>query len=199
MDYFSKYKKYKIKYQHLFQQVGGDITYQYEDGWNVEFRTYTKWTDYTLEESTLINTDSNIISLPSGVTVDKNVMVQIGRVNTRKIRVKPIDDRANNLQNMIISFPAILTLPDTDRLQGELFRLFAQPSATNLFMSINPGDYPDAYAARNVKYFQKIILLGKSKKVLTLDDIQRIINQQDQEDSICELKLDRFLKKESGQ
>jgi hypothetical protein len=204
MDYYSKYLKYKLKYKQECKQLGGTHTYQYEDGWSPEFKTYTKWTDYTPEESRLIREyqgQDELILKTTGVRINKSTMLQIGRSNTRRIRVKPIDDQANRLLNMLRHFSQILSKNPNDEsvLQGELFEIFVNPNNLDLFIQLNPSDYPDAYASRNVKYFQKIILLNKSREMITLDDIKRIINQQDEEDRLSELKLDRFLRKESGQ
>ena len=74
----------------LHKKDSNEIIYQYEDGWGINFTTsYTKWTDYSLEESRLINDGDRIILLPSGIVINKEKMLQTGCFENKKIRVKP--------------------------------------------------------------------------------------------------------------
>lgn len=198
MDYSSKYLKYKLKYKQQKNQLGGTYTYQYEDGWSPEFKTYTKWTDYTPEESRLIREyqGQGELALPTtGVRINKLMMLQIGRFNTRRIRIKPEDDQANRLLNMLRNFPQILTLTkyqnDEHALQGQLFEIFVNNQ--DLFSQLNPADFPDAYASRYVKIYQAIIRLGKPLELITIDDITSLIRQLQEIEEQADKKLKVWL------
>jgi hypothetical protein len=74
----------------LHKKDSNEIIYQYEDGWGINFTTsFIKWTDYSLEESKLINDGDRIILLPSGIVINKEKMLQTGCFENKKIRVKP--------------------------------------------------------------------------------------------------------------
>jgi hypothetical protein len=199
MDYLTKYQKYKLKYKQQKNQLGGTFTYQYEDGWSPEFKTYTRWTDYTSEESRLIreHSDQSQLTLPSGVKIDKLMMQQIGRSNTRRIRIKPEDDQANRILNMLQRFPIILTKDPSDEmvLQAELFRLFTDPNNEHAFYELNQGDWPDAYASRNVSLYRAIIRLGKKIQNINLQDIMEVIESEHRRQAEIERQMKDFIDK----
>lgn len=79
-----------LKHNDLHKKDSNEIIYQYEDGWGINFTTsYIKWTDYSLEESRLINDGDEIIILPSGIVINKKKMLQTGCFEKKNIRVKP--------------------------------------------------------------------------------------------------------------
>jgi hypothetical protein len=202
MDYSAKYLKYKLKYKQQKNQLGGEQVYQYEDGWNPEFRTYTKWTDYSPVDSQAIirHTGPGELLLSNGSRIDKERMIQFGRVNTRRIRIKP-EDEANNLFNMVQSFPEVLGLDASNQhtLQGQLFETFVDPGRQARFIQLNPADYPDAYAYRNVGLYQGIIRLGKPFEQITVEDIRTIISQYEAHQLRVSKETEDFIAKNTGQ
>jgi hypothetical protein len=200
MDYSAKYLKYKLKYKQQKNQLGGEQVYQYEDGWNPEFKTYTKWTDYSPVDSQaiILHTVPGELILSNGSRIDKERMIQIGRVNTRRIRIKP-EDQVNNLLNMVKSFPEVLSLVTSDQhtLQAGLFELFVDPVRQARFIQLNPADYPDAYACRNVGLYHRIIRLGKQSDKITPEDIRTIIREYEKHQLEVSKELEDFIAKNS--
>ncbi len=192
MDYYSKYKKYKQKYLQIKNQSGGAFTYQYEDGWSEELGRYTTWTDFSSTDSRLIrqHPDTGVLTLPSNAKIYKPTKTLIGLGKMRKIRVKPVDDEANRILGMLRQYPQILNLDPSDRyFQDNLFRIFA--GDMDNFMNISQGEWPDAYANRNVRLYKAIIELGLPLLNITVNDIIQIIQAENQRELQMELQLER--------
>jgi hypothetical protein len=194
MDYYSKYKKYKLKYLQIKKQLGGAFTYQYEDGWDPVQNRYTRWTDFNSTDSRLIRTHqgSDILILSSGLQINKSNMTQIGRNRVRRIRIKPVDDEANRILGMLRQYPSILNLNANDEhFQYNLFTIFAGDLPN--FMNISQGLTPDAYANINVNLYRAIIQLGIPLQNITINDIIGIIQAENQRELQRELNLARQL------
>lgn len=192
MDYYSKYKKYKQKYLQIKNQIGGAIIYQYEDGWDASQGRYTTWTDYSSTDSRLIRTHQgqNILTLSSGIQINKTTMTQSGRNRVRRIRIKPVDDEANRILDMLRQYPSILNLNANDEhFQYNLFRIFTGDLPN--FMNISQGLTPDAYANINVNLYRAIIQLGIPLQNITINDIIGIIQAENQRELQVELQLER--------
>lgn len=192
MDYYSKYKKYKLKYLQIKKQLGGAFTYQYEDGWDPVQNRYTRWTDFNPTDSRLIRTHqgSGILTLSSGLQINKSTMTQIGRNRVRRIRIKPVDDEANRILGMLRQYPSVLNLDPSNRnFQNNLFDIFANDMIN--FMNISQGVTPDAYAYLNLELYRAIIQLGIPLQNLTVNDIIGIIQAANQRELQVELQLER--------
>lgn len=194
MDYYSKYKKYKLKYLQIKNQLGGAITYQYEDNWSQEFGRYMTWTDYTSTDSRLIrqHQGTGVLTLSSGLQINKTNMTQFGRYRVRRIRIKPVDDEANLILGMLRQYPQILNLDSNHRyFQANLVGIFA--GDMNNFMHISQGEAPDAYANRNVSLFKAIIELRLPLPNITVYNIIQIIQAENQRELQVDLELERDL------
>jgi hypothetical protein len=192
MDYYSKYKKYKLKYLQIKKQLGGAFTYQYEDGWDAVQNRYTRWADFNSTDSGLIRTHQGpgILTLSSGLQINKSNMTQTGRNRVRRIRIKPVDDEANRILGMLRQYPSILNLDPSNRnFQYNLFDIFANDMIN--FMNISQGVPPDAYANLNLELYRAIIQLGIQLQNLTVNDIIGVIQAANQRELQVELQLER--------
>jgi hypothetical protein len=114
MDYYSKYKKYKLKFLNIRKQIGGAIIWQFEvnPGTNI-------WVDYSAEESQIIERNSGTFQLPSRYMINKVANAYVGKQYGKPNAVTGIRSERNirkiptllatQIFHTIQRFPQILT------------------------------------------------------------------------------------------
>ena len=204
MDYYSKYQKYKLKFLNLRKQIGGAVIWQCEIYENT-------WVDYSHEDSQTIEHGSGTFRLPSGHEIHKAQGAHVGTQyglnkrtgvkSERPIRRIQIEDEADKLIIMIASFPEVLQLDSSNQhtLQGQLFDIFVDSGRQARFIQLNPGEFPDAYASRNVGLYQGIIQLKKPLEQITVEDIRTIISQYEAHQLRVSKETEEFIAKNKAQ
>ncbi len=122
MDYYSKYKKYKLKFLNLRKQIGGAVIWQCEI-------SPGNWINYNHADSQIIENGHGTFQLPNERRITKTSPsegVQIGLKNKRAIRRIIIEDKtvAQKLLETVRAFPVIFTYRGSSDFRTNLSTIF---------------------------------------------------------------------------
>jgi hypothetical protein len=188
MDYYSKYKKYKLKFLNLRNQIGGAVIWQYQlRPGAMAGDDPANWAYYTSEESQIIEEHGNgTFFLPSGFSITKinrDMGFQQGMFNKRNIKRREVNDmtmvRINDAYRFLKTikmFPRILEQDpnNLNRLRSNLMDIFQTNG--EVFMSLG-WDFPDAHTSYYIVLYQEIIRLRKPLEEINHGDILTLMNR----------------------
>ena len=189
MDYYSKYKKYKLKFLNLRNQIGGAVIWQYQirPGAMVAEDDPANWAYYTSEESQIIEQHGvGTFYLPSEFSITKinrDMGYQQGMFNKRNIKRREVNDitmvrinDAHKFLKTIKRFPRILEQDQNnlDRLRSNLMDIFNTNG--EVFMSLG-WEWADAHTSKYTVLYQAIIRLRKPLEQINHGDILTLMNR----------------------
>lgn len=179
MDYYSKYKKYKLKFLNLRKQIGGAIIWEFQ-------LDNGSWLPYDPEESYFIEVNNGTFQLPiTKFMVNKDSKYQQGKVNRRPIRRREVNETeinrikleftAKKTIEILRSFPQILRLdPNMDIriLDARCMEAFASNERAFKNITTEPRDQ---YASQHSELYRDII---RHSTPLTISAITALIEER---------------------